>query len=465
MSHNKYNEDEVIELENLLDDGTIQDGQSTPIRTGGFFQEIEYNDEIVKLYPLDYQKVPIVRFQIATCLLMFIVFGLNDQTTGSLMPTLMEHYNVSSVQVSNVFLLQICGYTTASLATDKLHRVLGSRGVMLMAAAFCSIFFGVLSLRPSNFYLYLACFLPLGFSIGILDSTGNVFFGNLAIHKNEWMGILHGLYGAAAMITPPVVSYFVKFGHWNLFFLLPLTCSTVGLVMVWFAFRYETANKYCYVCATDKEEGEGEHPSISQLIKKPAILLYAIYLFVYLGAEVSTGSWLFTYLLDIKHGERIPMSYVTASYWTGLTVGRLTLGFVTKRMFPNEYRASVFYGGLTLFFYTVFVLVGLIPGNSLLYFITLSITVFLSGVFIGPLFPNASVVALQVLPKSLHVSGIGMAIALGGCGSAVLPYAVGILTHVLSFKCFPFLCWCMVVIFNTIWYIYPKFLKGHEEHL
>ena len=124
--------------------------------------------------------------------------------------------------------------------------------------------------------------------------------------------------------------------------------------------------------------------------------------------RITTGSWFFTYLLKTKSNNRMAMSYIAASFWTGLTVGRLCLGFVTERFFENEYRASKAYGFLTLFSYTLFVLVGLIDSDSVSYFVVLFLVVFCCGVFIGPLFPNASIVALQVLPKRLHVSGVGV---------------------------------------------------------
>lgn len=450
---------DVIEMENLLETDSLPTVRHE-------YEEVEYNGEILKLYPLDYQKAPIVRYQIAACLLMFIVFGMNDQSNGSLLPTLMSHYNVSRMKVANLFLMQVSGYTLASLMTEKVHTLIGTRGAMALASFLCVIFFSILSLKPPNFLSYLLCFLPLGLSIGILDSTGNVLFGNLEINKNEWMGILHGLYGAAAMITPPAVSYFVTYGNWSSFFLLPLACSILGLLLMLYAFRYETANKYNYICFVAREGKDDEQqPGFLKLLRKPAIMMYALYLFMYLGSEVSTGSWMFTYLLEVKHGEMVPMSYVTSSFWIGLTVGRLVLGFVTKRFFKNEYRASVFYGNLTWFFYTLFLLIGLVQKNSVPYFFVLSVSIFFAGVFIGPLFPNASVVALQILPRNLHVSGVGMAVALGGCGAAVMPYATGLVTHLIGLSWFPFLCWIMVTIVNAIWLTYPKFVGGQEEYL
>ncbi|CCD26159.2 Bsc6p NDAI_0G03820 [Naumovozyma dairenensis CBS 421] len=443
-------------------------------------RDVIWKDHVIKVYPLNYQKIHIVRWQIFAGLLLFLVFGLNDQTTGSLMPTLVEEYNISRVKVSTIFFLQLLGYTLASLCNEWVHRLVGTRGGVIIATSICLIFFSILVSKPSNFYLYLFCYLPLGLAVGILDSLGNVLIGNLVVHKNEFMGLMHAAYGAAAMVTPPLVSHFVGAKHWPLVFFIPLTISAIALIIVIPSFRFETAVKYDYICHEEDEVNEmGETPleenaldiekvdeaKFLTMLQKPPVLLYAIFLFLYLGAEISTGSWLFTYLLETKSDNKISMSYIVASYWMGLTVGRLCLGFVSDRYFPNVYRANRVYAYLTVCWYTVFVVVGLFHSNSNFYFAVLFIVIFLCGVFIGPLFPNGSIVALQVLPRRLHISGIGIAVAVGGCGGAALPYSVGVITHIAGVEWIPFLCWAMVVLVTLVWSLYPRYIHGYDEFL
>ena len=201
------------------------------------------------------------------------------------------------------------------------------------------------------------------------------------------------------------------------------------------------------------------------MLSLPPILLYALFLFAYLGAEITTGAWFYTYVLETKSSDQIKMSYVASTFWIGLTAGRLILAFVTKRVFSNEYRACRVYCAITVGFYTLYMLVGWINSDSTSYFITLSIVMFCCGFFIGPLFPSASIVAVQVLPSKLQISGVGMAVAAGGCGGAILPYAAGILTHWVGIKWIPTLCWLMVVMFSVVWMLYPKYIKGHNEYL
>lgn len=432
------------------------------------FREVEYKGEVVKLYPFNYKTVPRVKWQILSCIVLFVVFGMNDQSVGTLIPTLTAEYNVSAVVVSNIFLVQLLGYTVASFYTEPIHRAVGMRGCLIFACLLCFVFFTILIIRPASFWVVMFCSLPLGLGIGVLDATANVFMGNLVIHKNEWMGILHGLYGAAAMATPPLVSYFVEWGHWSWFFIIPLGFAILGAVIVVPSFKYETANKYKLTIAEAIEASDDVNANkrlgFFALLSIPAIFLHALYMFMYLGAEIATGAWFYTFLLETKLDNKIAMSYVSASFWTGLTVGRLTLGFANRRLFANEYRATKAYGYFLLVFYTLFVGVGAIKSHSVAYFVVLYIIMFFCGVFIGPLFPNASLVALQVLPKNLHISGIGIAVAMGGCGGALLPYLVGVAIHTIGVQFMPIICWFMVCVLVAVWTLYPRFIKGHEEH-
>ncbi|KAH3898680.1 related to Bypass of stop codon protein 6 [Saccharomycodes ludwigii] len=447
---------------------------NTPTSGSGLYTKLIYENQEIVLYPLDYKKVKLVLIQLISCLIMFTIFGMNDQTTGSLMPILTEYYHITETKVSLVFIFQVIGYTIAGIMNDKLHKKLGRRGVLLFAGVNSIVSTFLLTLKPKIFEVYALCFFPLGVGLGLIDATANVLFGNLLSNKNQWLGTLHGLYGAAAMITPPIVNFFGE-ANWEKFFYLPFTSAVLGTILIFFSFKYETAAKYNYILnnsasSTSDDEGDGDSGEVGffTLLKNKTISLYALYIFIYLGTEVGTGSWLFTYLLKIKNGAPRPMSFIMSSFWVGLTAGRLTLGTVTDKFFNNEYRASLCYGWLTCISYYVLTIIGFIPAPPVtspfwrvLYFISFSVPTFSAGYFIGPLFPNASVVALQILPVNLHVSGVGTAIALGSCGS-IIPYFTGIFTS--KFELF----WLMVLlsVFSTflqvIWTLYPKIAKTNN---
>ncbi|AET37784.1 Bsc6p Ecym_2025 [Eremothecium cymbalariae DBVPG len=456
----------------------VKDQQIVEVRTcqiednspaDGFYsvyKSIEYEGETVRVFPTNHKTVPLVRLQILTCFFMFMVLGINDQATGSLIPTLTKHYEISKVRACSVFICQTVSYITGSLFTGRLHGRYGARGVVLGAVTISIIFYSILALQPSKFYLYTLCYMPLGFSVALIGAMCNVVIGSLELHKNEFLGGLHAAYGISSCITPPLVTNIAKRYTWSDFFFLPLCLSIISLICCSYAFRYETRAKFNYVCAiadnglyAENHLEEEEEPSRSQQYRV-SVILGSLYLFLYLGAEIGTGSWLLTYLLECKSNDSVAMSYMNTSYWGGLTSGRIFLGWLTSRVFSNEYKASIVYGILTLFFYCIFVIVGFADTTMDGYFAYLFTVVFFAGVFIGPLFPNCSIVLLELLPKRVQMQGMGIIVALSSVGGASIPYVIGLILDSIGFRWFPVVVTFMVCTFNVIWWLYPLFIKN-----
>lgn len=55
-------------------------------------------------------------------------------------------------------------------------------------------------------------------------------------------------------------------------------------------------------------------------------------LFLYMGVEVALGGWIVTFMSRVRHGKDFASGMVATGFWLGLTVGRVTLGFITPRI-------------------------------------------------------------------------------------------------------------------------------------
>lgn len=55
------------------------------------------------------------------------------------------------------------------------------------------------------------------------------------------------------------------------------------------------------------------------------VLLGALFIFAYQGAEVSISGWVISFLLATRHGDPSSVGYVTSGFWGGITVGRFVL--------------------------------------------------------------------------------------------------------------------------------------------
>lgn len=113
--------------------------------------------------------------------------------------------------------------------------------------------------------------------------------------------------------------------------------------------------------------------------------------------------------MRIRHGKPFASGMTATGFWLGLTVGRVSLGFLTpqigERVAVSVYLLTAI--GLELIFW-------LVPQ-----FLVSAVAVALIGFTIGPLFPAGVVAATKLLPQELHVAAIGFSAAVGGGGAAV----------------------------------------------
>lgn len=146
-------------------------------------------------------------------------------------------------------------------------------------------------------------------------------------------------------------------------------------------------------------------------------ILTATFLLLYVGAEVSQGGWLITFLIRVRHGSAFASGMAGMGFWLGLTVGRLVLGFVTARCFATEKHALAFYLVLSLIVQVLF--------WSIPVFVVSSVMAALLGFLIAPFFPIVIVILTRTLPSDLHVAAVGFSAAVGASGATVLPFATG----------------------------------------
>lgn len=99
----------------------------------------------------------------------------------------------------------------------------------------------------------------------------------------------------------------------------------------------------CFWTATASEyrESLSRHSDSSKgslkeaLFKMPAARvtwLCALFLLGYVGLEVALGGWIVEFMIRVRQGEPFASGMAATGFWLGLTVGRVSLGFVTPRI-------------------------------------------------------------------------------------------------------------------------------------
>ncbi|KAL8643070.1 MAG: hypothetical protein Q9228_000309 [Teloschistes exilis] len=348
------------------------------------------------------------QYRLAAVFFAFINFGMNDGSYGALVPYIEKDYHLSYTVTSLVFLSPFAGYTLAAIFSDRLHLLFGRRGIAIFAPVSKLIAYVVIATHPP--YPAVVTILALaGLANGIIDAAWNAWIGSLA-HANQLLGLMHGLYGLGATISPLIATTMITKGHlgWWTFFYLMTGLAAVEIATGAMAFWSETGTKYT---AANRADGK-DRGMIGESLKQKVTWICAIFLLCYVGLEVSLGGWIVNFMIRVRKGKPFQSGMTATGFWLGITAGRIILGFITPKI--GERLAVSIYLLAALGFEIIF---WLVPQ-----FIVSAVAVALLGLFIGPIFPSTVVVVTKLLPAEMHVAAIGFSAAIGGGGAAV--YAI-----------------------------------------
>ncbi|ODQ59944.1 hypothetical protein WICANDRAFT_78570 [Wickerhamomyces anomalus NRRL Y-366-8] len=421
-------------------------------------QEITYKSQTIHIHSKNWRHSTYLKCQVLACFLNMFLMGMDGQTIGSLIPTLSEYYQQHDFNISFVFILQFLGYTSSALFMDKIHRRIGRRGVLSLGSFLVCLTSGINATKPP-FIVFVGAYLCSGVGGGLMDGCMNVFISSLVDH-NELMGILHGSFGIGGIVVPIMISYLLKWfdGDFKVHYLTMCGLNLFSCVFSLMSFKNETSVKYEYEVSLEANDECHEETSLSVILKNKTVLIFSLFLFLYTGSETSISSWLVSYLIKVKHLNQLSSSYAISWFWIGITVGRVTLGFMTSRLFLNEYRANVFYTAMALMVYssyTTFTL--MITSYQISAFSELTDTLmFVEGLFMGPLFPTSTVALMKLLPVNLRVGSMGVVATLSGSGSALFPFFIGTITHLTKLDYLPIYICFLTAGYLVIWLSIPK---------
>jgi FHS family glucose/mannose:H+ symporter-like MFS transporter len=334
--------------------------------------------------------------------LAFLPTGILTTLLGPMLPLLMVRWSLSDTQAGNLFLVQFLSSLVGVQLTGFLLSRLGFRpsfllGLLLMACGTATLYLGSVALGMASVAVY-------GLGLGLIIPTDNLLIAEISpASRSGAVSLLNFFWGIGAVLCSVMVAWTAAHRA------LPFFLGSVSLLLMLLAFAVRGLT--FPTAATSKDRA----PSWRELLRSPAIWLFAAVFFLYPGAETAVGGWIGTYVSRLGPREAAIAPLMPAFFWAALTLGR-GLGTLLLSHVP-EHRV---------------LRAGFAAGSAGIVLMLLSST--LTGVIAGALITGLSYATLYPITVARLSHRFGVAarsigaimFSLASIGPAIIPWMVGI---------------------------------------
>ncbi|KAK9709727.1 hypothetical protein K7432_008840 [Basidiobolus ranarum] len=376
---------------------------------------VDNRDKHHGIFQLKKPKLSVERSRLCASFYMLCILGFNDASLGGLITVMEPYYKVNHAIISLVFVFTTIGFIIAALTIGTLVARVSLANTLLLGATFFTASYTLLCWAPP-FWLLCVAYVILGFGAGIQDAGANIYVAGLN-RSSEKLNLLHGFYGIGAFVAPLVAAALLASGiQWNFYYLVNLGLAVINIPSVFYTFRIkkvETLEDH----SEPEQSVSDDRNMLKEVLLKRATWITAIFLLFYVGAEVSIGGWIVSFLVTVKNGDPDKMRIVASSFWAGIALGRFALGIPTVRF--GERRMVVLYLVLAVGLKLVVWLVPEVIADS--------VCIAMVGVVLGPMFPTAISVVTKLTSQDLHATTGGLVSSLGFAGAALFPFLTGVI--------------------------------------
>ena len=246
---------------------------------------------------------------------LFICLGLSSAITGPTLPALAAQTHTSLGSIGLVFLAGSIGYTLGTIVSGRVFDRLHGHPIMGIAEIFVAAMLLLVPFTPW-FWLLLVIVVCQGFAGGFINTGANTLL--VWTHGDKvgpFMNGLHFFFGLGAFLSPFLVAQVIGFkdGYRLAYWILSAIALLVGLRML-------TLKDSPH--PTHALNGESTRPAPGP-VPYALVISAMLFLFFYVGAEITFGGWVYTYAITLKLASAAGAAYLTSAFWLAFTAGRL----------------------------------------------------------------------------------------------------------------------------------------------
>jgi fucose permease len=378
------------------------------------------------------------RLSVAAAYYGFVMVGLSAGVAGVLLPAQMRDYGVDRTEIGITFFVFSAGFMLAGSSAGALVHRLGTRIALAAGAGAFALSAFYLATRPA-FPALVVMQVVIGYGAGLLESLLNAYLAQLS-QATRRINRLHAFFGVGALLGPLLAAWMLRSWPWPRVWLVIAVLTVPLLVAVLLVFPKPAVSAEKNVPAEEKPR----RGLLTTTVRDRAVLLGGLFLAVYVGLEISLGTWGFSFLADGRGVPQLLSGYAVSGYWLGLTVGRFVISPAALRIGLGD--VAMTFACLT----GIFAAIGLIwlasaPAPESAGFALL-------GFFLGPIFPTTMAITPRLTQERLVPTAIGVINGVSVGGGCVLPWLAGTITQAAGLPTLVPFCVVLAALLVLIWW-------------
>ncbi|MGI8856950.1 MAG: MFS transporter, partial [Thermomicrobiales bacterium] len=271
--------------------------------------------------------------------------------------------------------------------------------------------------RPP-FALVLLTMIAFGFGFAIIDAGLNTYITAMP-ESTTRLNNLHAFYGIGGFLGPIIAAGVLARGlPWNTVYALWSACGF--LLMTGFALAFDAGGPAARQPATKAAETS----LLTDILRLRLVWLAAVFMLFYVGAEISLGSWSYSFLTEVRHHGSLLSGWSVSGYWLGITIGRLTLARLATRLAMTD-TALIRYCLIGAALGVLCIWLAPLPAIA-------AFGLWLAGFSLGPIYPTTIALLPRLVPARLVPSAVGFLAGLGSMGAALFPWLAGNLAQAVG---------------------------------
>jgi len=337
---------------------------------------------------------------------LFICLGLDMAIVGPTLPALAKQTGSSLGRMGLLFLAGSAGYTLGTMIGGRIFDRVRGHPIMGIAQLFVAALIVLVPFTPW-FWLLLAILVCKGLAEGLINTGANTLLVWTHVEKvGPFMNGLHFFFGLGAFLSPLLVAQVVEIagGYRWAFWALAAFAALVGLHMLTLSGSPQPAY-------ADKGKTV---PGAQGPISYPLVIAAMLFLFFYVGAEITFGGWVYTYAVTLNLASAVGAAYLTSVFWLAFTIGRLLSIPAATRFTPKQIISAALFSCLSI------LTIGIIFAGfgAVLWVLAIGL-----GFCMAPIWPTGFTLAGQSINLTGRISSV---ILLGdSLGGMILPTLVG----------------------------------------